>query len=144
MTESIHPKPPHKAIDPASLAKPVGYAHGVLAAPGRTLYLAGQVGWDKESKFPHPTDLAKQVELALTNLCAVLAEAGAKPEHVVSMRVFVLSAAAWRASAKAIGAAWRARMGRWFPAMVLAEVKGLYEPEALVEIEAVAVVPDAP
>ena len=141
MTESVHPKPPHRAVDPASLAKPVGYAHGVVASPGRTLYLAGQVGWDKEGRFARPLDLVKQVDQALSNLLAVLSEAGGKPEHVVSMRVYVRSADAWRAGAKAIGAAWRARMGRWFPAMALLEVKRLYEPEALVEIEGVAVVP---
>ena len=141
MTESIHPKPPHEAIDPASLAKPVGYAHGVLASPGRTLYLAGQVGWDKDARFPDPHDLTKQVDLALANLLVVLAEAGGKPEHVVSMRIYALSAEAWRANARAIGVVWRARMGRWFPAMALVEVRRLFEPEALVEIEAVAVVP---
>jgi enamine deaminase RidA (YjgF/YER057c/UK114 family) len=127
------------AIAPPSLAAPVGYAHGVLATPGRTLYLAGQVGWDAKGVFSK--GLVAQVDRALANLCAVLAEAGAKPEHLVSMHVFVLSAVAWRASAKEIGAAWRERIGRWFPAMSLVVVAGLYEPEALVEIEGVAVIP---
>jgi enamine deaminase RidA (YjgF/YER057c/UK114 family) len=134
--------PPHRRVDPASLAKPVGYAHGVLAGPGRLLFLGGQVGWDRDGKFPHPHDLAKQVDLALENLLAVLREAGGAPEHVTSLRVYVLSADDWRANAKAIGEVWRRRMGRWFPAMALLEVKRLYEPEALVEIEGMAVVPE--
>ena len=141
MTEPIPTKPPHKAIDPPSLAAPVGYTNGVLASPGRTLYLAGQVGWDKESRFPDPHDLAKQVDLALGNLLAVVTEAGGKPEHLVSMRIYALSAEAWRANAKAIGLVWKKRMGKVFPAMALVEVKRLFEPEALVEIEGVAVVP---
>ena len=139
MTGSVHPEPPHRRIDPPSLAKPVGYAHGVLAQGGRTLHLAGQVGWVKDSRFPHPTDLVAQVDLALGNLLAVLAAAGGTPEHLVSMRIYVRSVAEWRRLAKAIGEVWRRRLGRWFPAMALVEVSRLYEPEALVEIEGVAV-----
>jgi enamine deaminase RidA (YjgF/YER057c/UK114 family) len=142
VTESIHPKPPHRVVDPASLAKPVGYAHAVVAAPGRTVYLAGQVGWDRDGKFPPASGgLVAQVDAALGNLLTALREAGGAPEHVVAMRIYVISTEAWRADAKAIGERWRARMGRWFPAMTLVEVRGLYEPEALVEIEATAVVP---
>lgn len=142
MTESVHGKPPHRVVTPASLAKPSGYAHGVLAAHGRALFLAGQVGWDKEGRFPPGSDLAGQTDKALENFLAVLREGGGAPEHVVSMRVYVRSAVAWRAKSKEIGAVWRARMGRWFPAMTLVEVARLYEPEALVEIEGTAVVPD--
>jgi len=136
------PPPPHRIVNPAGLAKPVGYAHGVLAAPGRLLFLGGQVGWDREGRFPHPHDLARQTDLALENLVTVLREAGGGPEHVTSLRVYVLSAQAWRDQAKEIGAAWRARMGRWYPAMALFEVRRLYEPEALVEVEGTAVVPE--
>jgi enamine deaminase RidA (YjgF/YER057c/UK114 family) len=98
--------------------------------------LAGQVGWDEKGRFER--GLVAQVARALDNLLAVLREAGADASDVVSMRVYVTSAAAWRADAKAIGAVWRERMGRWFPAMVLVQVAALYEPEALVEIEGVA------
>ena len=135
---------PHRAINPDALAKPVGYAHAVLAAPGRTLYLGGQVGWDREGRFAHPPDLVAQVGQALANLVEVLKASGAAPEHVTALRVYVLSAEAWRARAKEIGAVWRTHMGRWFPAMALFEVKRLYEPESLVEIEGTAVIPDAP
>jgi len=140
MTGSVHPEPPHRRIDPPELAKPVGYAHGVLAAPGRTLYLAGQVGWDKASKFPSPDGLVPQVDQALANLVAVLTAAGAAPEHLVSMRIYVRSADAWQQHAKAIGEVWRRRLGRWFPAMTLVEVARLYDAGALVEIEGIAVV----
>ena len=143
MTESIHPESPHRRIDPASLAKPVGSSHGVLAAAGRTLYLAGQVGWDKEGKFPEGYDLVAQVDRALRNLVEVLKASGAAPEHVVSMRIYVRSAQRWHSDAEAIGEAWRNHMGRWYPAVTLVEVSRLYEPEALVEIEAVAVIPSA-
>lgn len=144
MTPADAPAPsPHRAINPDALAKPVGYAHAVLAAPGRTLYLGGQVGWDREGRFAHPHDLVAQTDQALANLVEVLRAAGATPAHVTTLRVYVLSAEAWRTHAKAIGAVWRARMGRWFPAMALFEVKRLYEPESLVEIEGTAVVPDA-
>jgi len=142
MTESIHPSPPHGRIDPPSLAKPKGYSNGVLAAAGKTLYLAGQVGWDKNEKFPPGDDLVAQVDRALANLVEVLKAAGAIPEHVVSMRIYVRSADRWAKDAKPIGEAWRKHMGRWFPAMTLVEVSRLYEREALVEIEATAVVPD--
>jgi enamine deaminase RidA (YjgF/YER057c/UK114 family) len=141
VTRSIHPEPPHRRIDPPSLAKPVGYAHGVLAVPGRLLALGGQVGWDQDGKFPHPDDLVAQTDLALRNLVAVLTAAGGTPEHVVQLRVYVRSAQAWRDHAKAIGDAWRRHMGRWYPAMALFEVSRLYEPQALVEIEGLAVLP---
>jgi enamine deaminase RidA (YjgF/YER057c/UK114 family) len=128
-------------VNPASLAKPVGYAHAVVAAPGRTVHLGGQVGWDRDGRFPAEGGLVAQVDRALDNLLVALREAGGGPEHVVSMRIHVRSAAAWREHAKAIGARWRERMGRWYPAMTLVEVKGLYDAEALVEIDAIAVVP---
>lgn len=135
--------PPHLVVAPPSLAKPIGYAHGVLASPGRTLFLGGQVGWDAEGAFRTPFDLVQQVDQALANLVVVLKAAGGKPEHVTTLRIFVLSADAWRANAREIGGVWKRHMGRWFPAMALLEVKRLYEPEALVEIEGTAVIPDA-
>jgi enamine deaminase RidA (YjgF/YER057c/UK114 family) len=133
-------QPPHVRVDPPSLAPPKGYAHAVLASPGRTLHLAGQVGWDREGRFP--TGLVAQVDRTLENLLVVLAAAGGRPEHVVSMRVYVRSVSDWRRESRAIGEVWRARMGRWFPAMALVEVARLYEPDAVVEIEGVAVLPD--
>jgi enamine deaminase RidA (YjgF/YER057c/UK114 family) len=134
----------HDVVTPATLAKPVGYAHGVLASPGRTLFLGGQVGWDANGAFRTPIDLVAQVDQALANLVAVLHAAGGAPEHVTSLRVYVLSADAWRTHATEIGTVWKRHMGRWFPAMALLEVRRLYELEALVEIEGTAVIPGAP
>lgn len=132
---------PHRRLEPPSLPPPKGYAHGVLAAPGRTVYLAGQVGWDREGRFAE--GLPAQVDRALENLVAVLTAAGGAPPHLVSMRIYTRSAAAWREQAKAIGAAWRRHLGSWYPAITLVEVAGLYDPPALVEIESVAVIPGA-
>jgi enamine deaminase RidA (YjgF/YER057c/UK114 family) len=129
--------PPHQSVDPPTLAAPKGYAHGVVAT-GRTLHLAGQVGWDAGGHFP-AKDLVAQVDRALENLLTVVREAGGTPGHVVALRIYVRSVDAWRAKTKEIGAVWRARMGKWFPAMALVEVSRLYEPEALVEIEGTAV-----
>jgi enamine deaminase RidA (YjgF/YER057c/UK114 family) len=141
VTRSIHPEPPHRRIDPPSLPPPKGYANGVLAAPGRTLYLAGQVGWDREGRFAE--GLPAQVDRALDNLVAVLRTAGAVPEHLVSMRIYARSVEAWRSEGKAIGEAWKRHLGRWYPAMTLVEVARLYDGPALVEIESVAVIPGA-
>lgn len=139
MTGSVHPEPPHRRIDPPSLPPPKGYSNGVLAAPGRTLYLAGQVGWDRDERFAE--GLPAQVDQALRNLVAVLTAAGGRPEHLVSMRIYTRSVEAWRAEGKAIGEAWRRHLGRWYPSMTLIEVPRLYDAPALVEIESVAVVP---
>ena len=139
MTGSVHPEPPHRRVDPPSLPPPKGYSNGVLAAPGRTLYLAGQVGWDRDERFPE--GLPAQVDLALRNLVAVLATAGGRPEHLVSMRIYTRSVEAWRAQRKAIGEVWRTHLGRWYPAMTLVEVPRLYDAPALVEIESIAVLP---
>lgn len=141
-TPASIPPAPHLPVNPASLARPIGYAHGVLATKGRLLFLGGQVGWDKDGRFPYPHDLVKQAEHAMECLVAVLKEAGGKPEHVTQLRVYVLSAKAWREHSKAIGEAWRRHFGRWYPAMALFEVKALYEPDSLVELEGMAVIPD--
>lgn len=130
--------PPHRAVDPAALVRPRGYAHAVVARGGTTIHLAGQIACGPDGRVRHPGDLVAQVDLVLENLVIVLREAGATPAHVVALRVYVRSADAWRAHAKAIGEVWRRRMGRWYPAMALVEVARLYEPDALVEIEGTA------
>lgn len=131
---------PHRILQPAGWAKPVGYANGVEAR-GRTIFVGGQIGWNAQCKF-EVHDLAGQVRQALSNIVAVLAEAGARPEHVTTMTWYVLDKKAYLASLKDIGAAYRATMGRHFPAMAVVQVSALVEDEALVEIQATAVVPD--
>mgnify|MGYP001377342441 CR=1 FL=1 len=131
---------PHRILQPEGWARPVGYANGVEAR-GRQVFVGGQIGWNSQCRF-EVHDLPGQVRQALENVVAILAEAGAGPEHVTTMTWYVIDRKAYSASTKEIGAAWRATMGRVFPAMAVVEVSGLIEDEALVEIQAVAVVPD--
>lgn len=106
---------------------------------GTFVLLSGQVGWDADGKFAK--GFVGQTEQALRNILAILAEAKAGPEHIARMTWYVTDMAAYRASAKPLGPMWRAVMGRNFPAMSVIGVSALVEPEALVELEAVAVLP---
>jgi enamine deaminase RidA (YjgF/YER057c/UK114 family) len=127
----------HEILQPAGWARARGYANGV-AAEGRLVFVAGQVGWDADQRFASDA-FAAQVRQALANVVAVLACAGAKPEHVVRMTWYVTSRDEYNASLAEVGAAWRELMGRQFPAMSVVVVGGLLEPRAKVEIEATAV-----
>jgi enamine deaminase RidA (YjgF/YER057c/UK114 family) len=123
-------------INPANLAPARGYSHGAAGA-GRMLYIAGQIGWDGEGKFVSD-DLVEQFDRAIANVVCVLREAGGKPEDVLKINLYVLDKKEYRERSRDIGAAYRKHMGRHFPAMTLAEVKGLFDEGAKVEIEAVA------
>jgi len=127
-----------KPIEPPGWARPKGYAHAI-AASGTTLFVSGQIGREEGGAFAG--DLPSQVRLALRNVAAILAAAGARPEHVVRLTWYVLDKRDYLASAKPIGAAYREVMGKHFPAMSVVEVAGLVEDRALVEIEATAVLP---
>lgn len=131
---------PLQILQPADWAVPKGYANGVMAR-GALVVTGGQIGWNGKGVFEEAT-LAGQVRQTLQNVVDVIAEAGARPEHVVRMTWYVVDMAAYRAETREIGAAYRAIMGKHYPAMALVQVVGLVEPEALVEIEAMAVVPD--
>lgn len=120
--------------------RPRGYSNGVVIE-GRTLHVAGQVGWDASGAFV-AKDLPGQFAQALDNVIAVVRAAGGQPTSIAHMRVYVTDLDAYRASLAEIGAAWRARLGKHFPAMALVGVAGLVEREALVEIEAVAALPE--
>ena len=130
----------HRVLQPKGWAKPIGYANGIEAR-GRTIYVGGQIGWNTQCKF-EVHDLPGQIRQALLNILSILQEAGAGPEHITTMTWYVLDRKAYSSSLKEIGAAWKATMGRNFPAMAVVEVSGLIEDEALVEIQAIAVVPD--
>jgi enamine deaminase RidA (YjgF/YER057c/UK114 family) len=110
-----------------------------VAAEGRILAVAGQVGWDPVTERFAATDLAGQVEQALRNIATVLAAAGAHPEHVVRLTWYVTDLAAYASARPAIGAAYRSVFGKHFPAMSVVGVAGLLEAGAMVEIEATAV-----
>ena len=126
-------------LQPPDWARPSGYSNGV-AARGTLVLVAGQIGWDGQQRLVS-ADLVPQVEQALKNVAAVLAEAGARPEHVARMTWYVVDKRAYRAAERDIGRAYRAVFGRHYPAMTLVEVADLLEDGALVEIEATAVVP---
>lgn len=127
-------------LHPAGWAKPKGYANGVVAS-GRTVCVSGMIGWDAAGKF-HTDDFAGQVEQALWNIVEVLAEAHAKPEHIVRMTWYVLDKKEYIAAYKEIGEAYRKIIGRHFPTMTAVQVAGLLEDRARVEIEATAIVPE--
>ena len=129
-------------LHPANWPRPRGYANGV-AASGRMVFVSGMVGWDAEGVF-HTADFAGQARQALANAVAVLAEAGARPEHIVRMTWYVTNKREYIAAYPRIGAAYREVIGRHFPAMTAVEVGALIEDAAKVEIEVTAVVPDDP
>jgi len=126
-----------RALEPPGWPRARGYAHGIEAS-GRLVFTAGQIGWDPSGSFA--PDFAGQVRQALENVVAVLAEAGAAPEHVVRLTWYVTSREEYLEAQKEIGAAYREVMGRHFPAMAVVIVAGLVEAQAKVEIEATAVV----
>ena len=134
-------KPRFEVIQPEGFAPPKGYANGV-ATRGRTLYVAGQVGWNADGVFTSD-DLATQFAQALDNVIAVVRAAGGAPEDIAKMTIYVTDLPAYRSSVRAIGRAWRERLGKHFPAMALVGVAGLVELEAKIEIEAVASLEDA-
>ena len=126
-------------LQPAGWAPAKGYANGIVAT-GRTVFVAGQIGWNAAGQF-ETDDFAAQTEQALRNIVAVLAEAGAEPRHIVRLTWYVVGKAEYVARQKEIGAAYRRVIGRHFPAMTLVVVAGLLEDRAKVEIEATAVIP---
>ena len=127
-----------EVLQPPGWPRPRGYANGI-AAEGRMVFVAGQIGWDEEQRFE--AGLAGQVRRTLANVLAVVAEAGGGPEHVARMTWYVTDREAYLRELEPIGAAYRELMGRHYPAMAVVVVAGLVESEALVEIEATAVLP---
>lgn len=130
----------HRIVQPEGWAAPRGYANGVEAA-GRTLFIAGQVGWNPATCEFETDDFVGQVSQALRNVRAVLDAAGAAPEHLARITWYVTDRAAYVADTRAIGRAWRESFGRHYPAMTLVVVAGLLEERAKVEIEGTAVIP---
>ena len=129
-----------RALLPPGWPRPKGYSNGVEAR-GRLVFTAGVIGWDETETIVSDT-LAGQFEQVLRNTLAILAEAGAGPEHVVRMTWYVTDRDEYVAGLREIGAAWRALMGAHYPAMAVVAVTALVEPRAKVEIETIAVVPD--
>ena len=132
----------HQILQPSGWPRPKGYANGIAATmvpQGRMVFTAGVIGWDTNEQLAD--GMTAQAAQAFANIHAILAEAGATPQHMVRMTWYVTSRQAYLAEAAAIGAAWREIFGKTFPAMAVVEVSGLMEAEAMIEIEATAVVP---
>lgn len=121
---------------------PRGYANGRFGR-GRALHVAGQIGWDERGSFA-TRELVPQFAQALHNVIAVVRAAGGMPEDIATMTVYVTDIAAYRGAQKALGAAWRERLGKHYPAMALVAVSSLVEPDAVVEISATAYVGGEP
>ena len=128
-----------RILQPAQWPRPRGYSNGIVAS-GRQIFIAGQIGWDAQGRF-NSARLADQVRQALENICTVLAQAQAGPEHIVRLTWYVTSRDEYHAELADIGAAYRAVMGKNFPVMSVVQVVALMELQAKVEIEATAVVP---
>lgn len=132
--------PDKRVLQPEGWAAPRGYANGV-AARGTQVHVAGQIGWNAQSQF-ESDDLVQQVRQALSNVMAVLAEAGAGPRHIVRMTWYLVDRREYLARAREIGAAFRDTVGEYAIAMSAVQVAALMEERAKVEIEVTAVVPD--
>ena len=133
---------PHRIVNPEGMASPVGYAHAVVAAPGRLVFLGGQVAHDADG-ICRGDSLVEQFERVLANVVRALEAAGGSPEHLVSVQIYTIDVAGYRAAARELGGLYRRAVGRHYPAMALFEVRALFDPDALVELVCTAVVPEA-
>ena len=124
-------------LQPEGWPAPRGYANGMMGR-GRVVFVGGQIGWDAEGRFAD--GMVGQIAQALRNILAVLAAAGGGPQHIARLTWYVTDIATYRASLKEMGPIYREAFGRHFPAMAVVAVSALVEPEALLEIEATAVV----
>ena len=125
---------------PAGWKPPIGYANGVAVEAGRIVFIAGQVGWTATQVF-ESEDLAAQFAQALANVLAVLAEAGGRPEHLCRITAYCCDKPAYLAARPQLGAVWRERMGRHYPAMSMIFVSDLLDHPGKIELEATAVLP---
>jgi enamine deaminase RidA (YjgF/YER057c/UK114 family) len=128
-----------RILQPPGWARAKGFSNGI-AASGRLVFIAGQIGWTPECKW-EARDFAGQFRQALKNILEVLKEANGRPEHIVRLTWYVLDKHEYRDSLKNVGEAYRELMGRHYPTMAVVQVGGLVEDEARLEIEATAVVP---
>jgi enamine deaminase RidA (YjgF/YER057c/UK114 family) len=132
------PSAKHETLQPKGWPQPKGYANGIKAR-GQFVFVGGMIGWDENEKFRK--GFVAQAKQALENIAAVLADGGARPEHIVRLTWYVIDMDEYLGCRREIGKAYREVMGHHFPAMALVQVVRLFEPEARLEIEATAVVP---
>ena len=131
---------PHTFLHPPGWKPAKGFSNGI-AAQGRLVFLAGQVGWNAEQRF-ESTDFVAQARQALANIVTLVAEAGGEAAHITRLTWFVLDKQEYLSRLRELGDAYRSVMGKHFPAMTLVQVGALVEDEARLEIEATAVVPN--
>jgi len=131
----------HQFLNPDGMAPPVGFSHVAVAAPGRLVFVAGQTAHQADGSLRGST-LTEQFAAAAANVAAALAGAGATPADVVSLQIFTTDVDGYRAESKSIGAAYRAVFGPHYPPMALFGVGRLFDPAALIELVATAVIPD--
>lgn len=129
----------HETLHPEGWKKASGYANGITAE-GKMIFTGGQIGWNADQQF-ESDDFVAQLEQTLRNIVAILAEAGAGPEHLVRLTWFVTNKQEYKANLSEMGKVYREVLGRNFPAMSVVEVSSLMEDRAKVEIEATAVLP---
>ncbi|MFV2196887.1 RidA family protein [Nocardiopsis sp. LOL_012] len=132
---------PHRIVNPMSLPEPVGFSHALLAAPGRTVHVGGQLPLRPSGSVVGET-VVQQFDQALANMVEALRSAGAEPGHVVDMCVYTTSMTAYRANLPTLGSVYRRHMGRYYPPMSVVGVTELLEADALVELVCTAVVPE--
>lgn len=131
---------PHSRLLPEGWTPPIGYANGIVAEPGRIVFIAGQVGWNARQQF-ESDELAPQFEQALRNLLAVLKEAGGEAAHICRITAYCSDKPAYLAARRSLGAIWRESMGTHYPAMSMIFVSALLDEPGKIELEATAVLP---
>jgi enamine deaminase RidA (YjgF/YER057c/UK114 family) len=132
-----------RALLPEGWAAPIGYSNGIEVEAGRIVFIAGQVGWNAQQQF-QSEDIAPQFEQALSNVLAVLAEAGGAPHHICRITAYCCDKPGYLEARPALGAIWKRRMGRHYPAMSMIFVSDLLDHPGKIELEATAVLPPRP
>ena len=127
-------------INPSSLARPVGFSHGIAVTGGRLLFLAGQTGSDVDGHIIAPGDIVAQYEQIMRNLQVVVEEAGGRMQDITKLNIFVRDRDTYLAHLKQLGRVHRSFFGAYYPAMALFEISRFFQDEALIEIEGMAVI----
>jgi enamine deaminase RidA (YjgF/YER057c/UK114 family) len=131
-----------EVINPGSFAKPVGYNNGILVKGGKLLFLAGQPALDAAGQIIGPGDLVAQFQQAFSNIKSVVEAAGGTPTDIVKLTIYVTDKAAYVSSRQSIGRVYREYFGKYYPAVTLVEVKDLFDTGAMVELDAIAAIPE--
>jgi enamine deaminase RidA (YjgF/YER057c/UK114 family) len=132
----------HQAVNLPGAPEPRGYSDAMIPTAGRLVVLGGHVSFDSERRLVHPGQLVGQLRQTLRNLCATLAEAGARPEHLVKLTIHTTDVPRYREALKELGQVWREVLGPVYPAMTLLGVSGLFDEGAVLEIDGLAIIPD--